>query len=81
MTDAKTSKIPLQPGYGKSESSPELLADNKDYQKLIGCLLYLSVNSRPDIADSVAILSQNFSKPNKEDWNELKRILKYRQTR
>ncbi|XP_059221638.1 uncharacterized protein LOC131996193 [Stomoxys calcitrans] len=75
MENAKESKYPLDPGYGKTESN--LLIDNTKYQKLIGSLLYLSVNSRPDIAVSVSILARKVSCPTQEDWAELKRILKY----
>ena len=75
MDDAKPSKYPLDPGYGKTESKP--LDNNKEYQKLIGSLLFLSVNSRPDIATSVSILARKVSLPTIIDWNELKRVLKY----
>lgn len=75
MENAKDSKYPIDPGYGKSES--EKLMDNTQYQKLIGSLLYLSVNSRPDIAASVSILARKVSAPTQEDWTELKRVLKY----
>ncbi|KAG5682922.1 hypothetical protein PVAND_012240 [Polypedilum vanderplanki] len=55
LSDAKPSKIPLDVGYYKLEV---LLEDNKEYRKLIGMLLYVSTNSRPDISSSVSILSQ-----------------------
>ncbi|XP_075164053.1 uncharacterized protein LOC142236702 [Haematobia irritans] len=47
------------------------------YQETIGSLIYLAVNSRPDIAASVSILSQHVSQPMEEDWTEVKRLLKY----
>ena len=75
MENAKTSKFPLDPGYGKSTS--ENLISNDKYRKLTGSLLYISVNTRPDIASSVSILAQKVCSPNNEDWNELKRILRY----
>lgn len=50
---------------------------NTRYQQLLGCLLYISVNTRPDIAAAVAILAQKTCAPNKEDWLELKRVLRY----
>lgn len=43
--------------------------DNAKYQKLLGSLLYISVNSRPDIAACVSYLVQQVSEPNQEDWN------------
>lgn len=77
LTDAKESKIPLDSGYEKNQQGQPLLPTNKDYQKLVGSLLYISLNTRPDIAASVAILAQKVSKPSMYDWNELKRVLRY----
>lgn len=76
MDDAKISKIPIDVSYGKSSQEVEL-QNNDGYQELIGSLLYLAINTRPDISTAVCILAQKTSKPSKEDWNELKRVLKY----
>lgn len=75
LNEAKPSKYPMDPGYGKIKS--EKLLNNDNYQKLLGSLLYISVNSRPDISACVSILAQKVCEPTQEDWNELKRILKY----
>lgn len=77
MSDAKPSDYPLDPGYGKSKMQDDFLLNNKQYQKLIGCLLYVAINSRPDIAASVSILSRKVCQPSKEDWVEAKRVLRY----
>lgn len=79
LEDAKVSNIPMNVGYLKTsqESNNNLLLSNKNYQKLIGCLLYISVNTRPDISASISILAQKVTHPTQEDWNELKRVLKY----
>ncbi|RYG14182.1 MAG: hypothetical protein EOO07_16995, partial [Chitinophagaceae bacterium] len=64
LDEAKISPIPLEPGYKKIQNTcTEFLPSNEQYQKLIGCLLYLSINTRPDIAVSVALLAQKTSKP------------------
>ncbi|XP_055309227.1 uncharacterized protein LOC129573075, partial [Sitodiplosis mosellana] len=76
MTEAKNSKIPIDVSYGKT-SNEVPLESNEVYQKLIGSLLYLAINTRPDISAAVCILSQKVSAPSKEDWNELKRVLRY----
>lgn len=76
LTDAKTSKYPLDPGYYKLQNSEPLL-DNQEYRKLIGMLLYVTTNSRPDIASSVSILSQKVSHPDTKDLVEVKRVIKY----
>ncbi len=38
MFNSKKSDYPLSPGYGKLNQN-EILFDNKQYQKVIGCLL------------------------------------------
>lgn len=76
LKDAKSAKTPMDIGYGKSESS-QPLENNTKYRQLIGRLLYLSVNTRPDISASVSILAQKVSHPSDEDWNQLKRVVKY----
>jgi len=47
------------------------------YQELIGCLLYLSVNTRPDIAYAVSYLSQFNSCFTKEHYGLATRVLRY----
>lgn len=79
LTTAKTSDVPIHVSYGKAtaNANDSILRSNAQFQKLLGCLLYISVNTRPDIAASVSILAQKVSQPRMEDWNELKRTLKY----
>ena len=51
---------------------------NEDvYRKAIGSLLYLSTNSRPDIAVGTSILARHVSNPKQADWTEVKRIFRY----
>jgi hypothetical protein len=54
-----------------------MLKDSKIYQKIIGQLLYISTNTRPDIAASVLILSQRSKNPRELDLTELKRLVRY----
>ncbi|XP_046145531.1 secreted RxLR effector protein 161-like [Osmia bicornis bicornis] len=53
------------------------MPENTKYQQLIGALLYLTVNTRPDIAESVGILSQHNKQPTTADWTEAKRVARY----
>jgi hypothetical protein len=46
------------------------------YQELMGCLVYIAVTSRPDIAFVCSALSQFNSCYQDEHWKYLKRILK-----
>ncbi|KAG7312922.1 hypothetical protein JYU34_001322 [Plutella xylostella] len=47
------------------------------YHEAVGCLLYLSQGTRPDITYAVNMLSRFNSKPTKEHWIALKRVLRY----
>lgn len=76
LQDAKSSKIPLDPGYLKTRTD-EAMEDSGRYQQLIGALLYVAVNTRPDIAASVNILSQYNVKPSTTDWTEVRKVLRY----
>lgn len=76
MDDAKDSEIPLDVGYGKREDKTDKV-DVKQYQKLIGALIYLATNTRVNIAASVSILSRKMNCPTHTDWIEAKRVIRY----
>lgn len=81
LKDPKISSFALNPNYLKSNEQSDILLNNTLYQKAIGCLLYLAVNTRPDIAASVSILAQKVKQPTTEDWNEVKyEVLRAHQT-
>lgn len=76
LKDAKDSKFPLEVGYFKNPGG-EILKDITEFRSIIGMLLYVAVNTRPDISASVSILSQKLSQPRKGDLGEAKRIIRY----
>lgn len=82
LENAKPTKVPLDPGYlqQKEEEKEHRLPNNAQYLSLIGGLLYVAVQTRPDIAVSVSILAQKSSCPTQLDWHEAKRILRYLKT-
>ena len=49
----------------------------KKYASIIGCLLWISRTTRPDIAPSVGFLTRFQSKPNKRHWKAAINVLKY----
>lgn len=75
LQDAKASKFPMDTGYYKLEGDE--LNSNEKYRQLIGSLLYLSTNTRPDISAAVSILSQRVINPRTTDMNEVKRLIRY----
>lgn len=57
VAEEKISKIPMDVGYLNIEGSSELMPSNEKYHHLIGTLLYLSINTRPDVSTAVLILT------------------------
>lgn len=47
------------------------------YRQAIGCLMYLMVCTRPDIAFAVGRMSQYCENPQKSHWTAVKRIFRY----
>lgn len=75
---AKPSHIPMDPGYPNMQQMEESPMPRKeDFQSLVGALLYIAVNTRPDIAISASILGRKVSHPTESDWTEAKRTLRY----
>jgi transposase InsO family protein len=75
LEDGKESRHPMDTGYFKLGGKE--LPTNQKYRKVVGMLMYVATNSRPDISACVSILSQRVIKPRDVDYNELKRICKY----
>ena len=78
MAQSKPVYTPLTPGTKRYKATDEdEFVDPKLYQKIIGCLMYTMVCTRPDIAFAVQQLSQYCSKPTKTHYQEAKRVLRY----
>ena len=78
MINCKSISTPMELGkkFAKLEDNESPL-NTKHYHSLIGSLTYASIATRPDISSAVSILSQFMSKPGKEHWVGVKRILRY----
>eukprot|EP00794_Sanderia_malayensis_P016556 gene16556-biopygen13988 len=78
MFESKPVATPMEVGkVFKKLSEDEEQFDIKQYQAAIGSLNYAMIATRPDICSAVGILSQFMSKPSKEHWQGVKRILRY----
>ena len=53
--------------------------DQRIYRSLIGLLLYLATQTRPDIMSTVKILSRHMNAPTNQHWMCGKRLLRYLQ--
>ncbi len=60
-----------------TKASEEECIDQQKFQSAIGSLMYLSVNTRPDIAYAVGNLAKFNSCPSRVHWTALKRVLRY----
>jgi Reverse transcriptase (RNA-dependent DNA polymerase) len=78
MTNAKSAPTPLPsnwvPQPNKGKTSPELL---RQYQSIIGLLLYLMIGTCPDIAFAVTRLAQFSANPSQEHFEQAKYICQY----
>ena len=70
--------MPLSPSERLTKSEGELLdKETHTYIYLIGSLLYLSVCTRPDIAQAVGALSKYMTAPTTLHWQAAKGLLRY----
>lgn len=78
MSDCKSVKIPMDPNTKCKETSEESnILKGFPYQEIIGCLLYISQITRPDISFVINMLSKYNSKPEMSHWIALKRVMRY----
>lgn len=83
MEDSNPTKTPMEKGIWremlntKFERSSNFDPDRYDYQSLIGCLIYLTQGTRPDLAYTVSFLSGFNTSYTKEHWDLAKKVLKY----
>lgn len=76
MADCKEVKTPMEVGL-KLQREGNVNNCNFDYRSLIGCLMYLAVCTRPDIAHSVSYLSQFNDCHGESHYKAAKRVLRY----
>jgi hypothetical protein len=76
MVDCKSRVTPLDCGTQFSKDG-EYLASDVPFNALVGCLLYLAMSTRPDIAHAIGMLSRYVSNPCVEHWKAAKSVLRY----
>ncbi|XP_072156740.1 uncharacterized protein [Bemisia tabaci] len=75
MSDCKPVSTPMEPGQMIERTGNS--ADDFPYRQAVGSLLYLSNKTRPDISFAVSYASRHMEKPEKNDIDIIKRILRY----
>ncbi|KAL3691662.1 hypothetical protein R1sor_005313 [Riccia sorocarpa] len=78
LQDCKSATTPMEEGLQLTADTGEESVDGYRYRRLVGKLLYI-VNSRPDIAYAVGIVSHYMSNPQRPHQEAVKRILRYLQ--
>ncbi|XP_051156201.1 uncharacterized protein LOC127278509 [Leptopilina boulardi] len=79
MENSRPVSTPLVPGLKlqKIDQSETGELETFPFRELIGCLMYLAIGTRPDIAYAVNHLSQFNNTNGKDHWIAAKRILRY----
>jgi len=77
MDNAKTKTTPISLATKLTKQGEPLDTSTYGYSELIGSLLYLSVCTRPDIAQAVGALARYMSKPTTDHWTTARGVLKY----
>ncbi|XP_017753028.1 PREDICTED: uncharacterized mitochondrial protein AtMg00810-like [Eufriesea mexicana] len=73
--NAESTSIDVNQKLNEDDVSP--MSDEKNYQELLGRLMYLSVSTRPNISFALSCLSQFSKNPRTMHMNALKRELRY----
>lgn len=75
---AQPTKVPLSGYESLRPSGPnDIRVDQREYQQIVGSLMYLAILTRPDIAFALGRLSQYLSDPAEHHMKALKGIMRY----
>ena len=80
MADCKPALMPMETGIVLEKSDKEYTPSHDfmtRYQSMLGSIMYIMLQTRPDIAYVVSKLSQYSSKPNEKHLQALKQVLWY----
>jgi ATP-binding cassette subfamily B (MDR/TAP) protein 1 len=83
MESAKPVSTPLASHFKLSKEKCAVTDEEKNYMakvpyaSAVGSLMYAMVNTRPDIAHAVGVVSRFMANPGKEHWEAVKWILRY----
>lgn len=77
MLEAKSLSTPLGTSIKLTKDGERLDCATYGYSQLIGSLMYLSVCTRPDIAQAVGALARYMAQPTTAHWQSAKGVLRY----
>ncbi|KXJ83029.1 hypothetical protein RP20_CCG009471 [Aedes albopictus] len=76
MEDCSPISTPMENRL-KLPKGEESKRTSKPYRELVGCIMYASLTSRPDLAATANYFSQFQACPTDEHWVHLRRVLRY----
>ena len=76
MENCKTAPTPATTSLNQIEDTTSEKIE-VPYRELVGALLYLAIQTRPDIAWAVAAVARHSEEPKQIHWSAAKRILRY----
>lgn len=76
MEECRPTSTPMEP-KPQFEHEGNIELTKQPYKELIGCLSYLMLSTRPDIAAAVNTFSRYQAAPTDKHWSHLKRVLRY----
>lgn len=77
MEGCKSNEAPMARGAELGDGKP--LPDGNLFAELVGSLLYLGNQTRPDISFAVGRLARRMATPTEGDWRAAKAVLRYLQ--
>lgn len=77
MEECKTSSIPIDSKLKLDFCTDKNNNTRKPFRELVGCLMYLSLGTRPDIRYALSYFSRFQDRATDETWFYLKRVLRY----
>ena len=78
MTDCNSAPTPLDTGRTLGPNLGEASdQDQRLFREFVGCLMYLAIGTRPDLALTAGLLSRFVSNPSSEHMAAMKRTLRY----
>jgi hypothetical protein len=83
LQDARATVTPMEPGIDLSLDSPAVSptvltpAEKTKYREMIGCLMYATVMTCPDIALTISVLSQYLKSPRTTHLIAVTRVFRY----
>ena len=77
MQDCKPAPTPEITGYDRLTQTSSKIVEPREYQELVGTLLYAAISTRPDIAHAVHELTKQMQSPAEASMTAAKRVLRY----